>query len=161
MSACNESTHLLKDRSMDDTIFKHHHVRQNGLRQHFATAGKGRAVMFLHGFPDLWRTWRPQIKAVVDASYMAIAPDLRGYGETEGTADAQAATCIDVMGDLVSIMDHLEVPEVTLVAHDWAHRDGRGLEPSIAYLRTCQPKSGSVGARCRGAWTAYAASHRR
>jgi pimeloyl-ACP methyl ester carboxylesterase len=109
---------------MTDTNFKHHHEILNGRRQHFVTAGEGKAVMFLHGFPDLWRSWRAQIKAVVDAGYMAIAPDLRGYGETEGTQDPQAATSIDVMGDLLAILDHLEIDQVTLIAHDWGTNAG-------------------------------------
>ena len=107
---------------MTNEIFKHHHENLNGRRQHFVTAGDGKAVMFLHGFPDLWRSWRAQMKAVVDAGYMAIAPDLRGYGETEGAQDPQAATSIDVMGDLVAILDHLKVDQVTLIAHDWCYR---------------------------------------
>jgi len=109
---------------MDDSIFSHHHELLNGRRQHFVTAGSGPAVMFLHGFPDLWRSWRAQMHAVVQAGYRAIAPDLRGYGDTEGDEDPRASTSIDVMGDLVAILDHLEVHEVTLVAHDWGTNAG-------------------------------------
>ncbi|APR81330.1 putative hydrolase [Minicystis rosea] len=104
---------------MDDSIFKHHRERLNGRQQHFVTAGEGKAVLFPHGFPDLWRTWRAQLRAVADAGYMGIAPDLRGYGETEGAADPQGSTGIDVMGDMIAILDHLGIDQVTVVAHDW------------------------------------------
>lgn len=104
---------------MDHSAFTHHRVRLNGRLQHFVTAGEGKAVLFLHGFPDLWRTWRAQMLAVADAGYMAIAPDLRGFGETEGCADPQSSTAIDVMGDVVAIIDNLGVDQVTVVAHDW------------------------------------------
>ncbi|MBI1290239.1 alpha/beta fold hydrolase [bacterium] len=108
----------------EQPAFKHHHERLNGRQQHFVTAGAGKAVLFLHGFPDLWRTWRAQMRAVVDAGYMAIAPDLRGFGETEGVADPQSYTSVDVMGDLIAILDHLGVAQVTVVAHDWGTNAG-------------------------------------
>lgn len=104
---------------MDDSIFKHHRERLNGRRQHFVTAGEGQAVLFLHGFPDLWRTWRAQMAAVAKAGYLAIAPDLRGFGETEGGEDPERYTAIDVMGDLIAILDHLEIDQATVIAHDW------------------------------------------
>ncbi len=108
----------------DDPAFVHHRERLNGRKQHFVTAGEGKAVLFLHGFPDLWRTWRAQMRAVADAGYMAIAPDLRGFGETEGAANPQSYTSIDVMGDLIAILDHLGVDQVTVVAHDWGTNAG-------------------------------------
>jgi len=104
---------------MNESIFQHHRERLNGRMQHFVTAGQGKAVLFLHGFPDIWRTWRAQMTAVVEAGYMAIAPDLRGFGETEGPEDPKEYTGIDVMGDLVAILDHLGIDQVTVVAHDW------------------------------------------
>ncbi|MGH2940140.1 MAG: alpha/beta fold hydrolase [Solirubrobacterales bacterium] len=109
---------------MDDPIFKHHREQLNGRRQHFVTAGEGKAVLFLHGFPDLWRTWRAQLRAVAEAGYMGIAPDLRGFGETEGVADPQGSTAIDVMADLLAILDHLGIDQVTTVAHDWGTTTG-------------------------------------
>jgi pimeloyl-ACP methyl ester carboxylesterase len=108
----------------DSTFFTHHREKLNGLSQHFVTAGEGKAVLFLHGFPEFWRCWRTQMRAVVDAGYMAIAPDLRGFGETEGGADPQSSTAIDVMGDLIAILDHLGVDQVTLVTHDWGNNAG-------------------------------------
>lgn len=104
---------------MNESIFQHHRERLNGRMQHFVTAGQGKAVLFLHGFPDLWRTWRAQMTAVVDAGYMAIAPDLRGFGDTEGPDDPKEYTGVDVLGDLLAILDHLAIEQVTLVAHDW------------------------------------------
>jgi hypothetical protein len=56
--------------------------------------------------------------AVAEAGYRAIAPDPRGYGDTEADEEPRASTSVDVMGDLVAILDHLQVDDVTLVAHD-------------------------------------------
>jgi pimeloyl-ACP methyl ester carboxylesterase len=108
----------------DNEGFKHHRQQLNGRQQHFVTMGSGPAVLFLHGFPDLWRGWRAQMKAVADAGYLAIAPDLRGYGETEGDENPELYTGLDVIGDLLSILDYLSVDKVTLVAHDWGTTAG-------------------------------------
>lgn len=108
----------------DDAFFTHHYQQLNGRRQHFVTAGQGEAILFLHGFPDMWRSWRAQMRAVAEAGYMAIAPDLRGFGETEGDPDPERYTSIDVMGDLLAILDHLSVRQVTVVAHDWGTNAG-------------------------------------
>lgn len=54
-----------------------------------------------------------QMRAVADAGYIAMAPDLRGYGETEGDPDPRKWTAMDVMGDLVAILDHVGVDQVT------------------------------------------------
>lgn len=109
---------------MNDISFTHHRERLNGRRQHFVTAGEGPAVLFLHGFPDLWRCWSAQLKAVAAAGYTAIAPDLRGYGETEGSPDPEQYTAIDVMADQLAILDHLKIDKVTVVAHDWGTNTG-------------------------------------
>lgn len=107
-----------------DTSFTHYREHLNGRQQHFVTVGEGPAVLFLHGFPDLWRSWRSQMTAVAEQGYLAIAPDLRGFGETEGSADPENHSSIDVMGDLLAIMDHLGVDKVTVVAHDWGTTAG-------------------------------------
>ena len=44
-------------------------------------------VVFLHGWPDSWFSWRHQLKAVAAAGYRGIAPDMRGYGGTEAPAN--------------------------------------------------------------------------
>lgn len=104
---------------MDVTGFAHHHADINGLRQHWVTCGEGPAVLFAHGFPDMWRLWRRQMAAVADAGFRAIAPDLRGFGESEGPADPERYTVVDVIGDLVSILDRMGVEQAVIVGHDW------------------------------------------
>ena len=109
---------------MNNTTFTHYREHLNGRQQHFVTAGEGPAVLFLHGFPDLWRGWSAQLSAVAAAGYLGIAPDLRGYGETEGSPDPEKYTAIDVMADQLAILDHLGVDKVTVVAHDWGTTAG-------------------------------------
>jgi pimeloyl-ACP methyl ester carboxylesterase len=86
---------------------------------HVTEHGDGPVVVFCHGFPDTAYTWRRQMNAVVDAGYRAIAPDMRGYGLSSAPADAGVYTPLHTAGDLVGLLDALEIPDAVLVGHDW------------------------------------------
>ncbi|KAK1420086.1 hypothetical protein QVD17_21406 [Tagetes erecta] len=60
----------------------HSYIQVNGLKLHVAEIGSDQSpvVVFLHGFPEIWYTWRHQLIAVAKAGFRAIAPDYRGYG---------------------------------------------------------------------------------
>src|SRR4051794_41932038 len=58
-------------------------VDAGGLRMQVADAGKGPPVVLLHGFPELWYSWRHQLRDLAGAGFHAIAPDMRGYGGTD------------------------------------------------------------------------------
>jgi pimeloyl-ACP methyl ester carboxylesterase len=87
-----QSTPALLGHSPDQTAratntldVTHHTVTANGIRQHDVEAGEGAPVVLLHGFPETHYAWRHQIP-VLAQHYRVIAPDLRGYGETEKPA---------------------------------------------------------------------------
>src|SRR2546428_95396 len=61
----------------------HRFVETNGIRMHYAEAGAGPLVVLLHGFPECWYAWRHQFGPLAAAGYRAVAPDLRGYGQTD------------------------------------------------------------------------------
>jgi pimeloyl-ACP methyl ester carboxylesterase len=96
-----------------------HFVATNGLEMAVYEQGEGPAVIFLHGFPELAFSWRHQLPAVADAGFRAIAPDLRGYGQTGGPDDVGAYDLQHLVGDVVGLMDALELETATLVGHDW------------------------------------------
>ncbi|KAJ0559996.1 putative soluble epoxide hydrolase [Helianthus annuus] len=70
---------------------------------HIAEKGEGPLVLFLHGFPKLWYTWHHQIVYLADHGYRAVAPDLRGYGQTTGAPlnDHTKFTIHYVVGNLL------------------------------------------------------------
>ncbi|KAE8684091.1 multicystatin-like [Hibiscus syriacus] len=86
---------------------------------HVAEKGQGPVILFLHGFPEIWYTWRHQILALSSLGYHTIAPDLRGYGDTEAPVSITSYSCMHIVGDLVALVDALGVDRVFLVAHDW------------------------------------------
>ena len=94
-------------------------VATNGISLHVTEQGEGPAVLFCHGFPDTSATWRRQMKAVAAAGYRAIAPDMRGYGRSSAPADAALYTPFHTAGDLVGLLDALEIGSAVLVGHDW------------------------------------------
>ncbi|CAI8615412.1 unnamed protein product [Vicia faba] len=77
---------------------EHRTVEVNGIKMHIAEKGKeGPVVLFLHGFPELWYSWRHQIAALGSLGYRAVAPDLRGYGDTEAPASFSLWLMIGVL----------------------------------------------------------------
>ena len=97
---------------------RHRTVEANGVRLHVAEAGpeEGGApvVLLLHGFPDFWYGWRHQMAALAARGYRAVAPDLRGYGDSDSPPDASSYTTFHVVGDLVALISELGQPQVLL-----------------------------------------------
>jgi len=81
--------------------------------------GDGPAVVFCHGFPDLALGWRHQLEPVARAGFRAIAPDQRGYGRSSAPAPIEAYGLTELTGDLVGLLDALEIERAVFVGHDW------------------------------------------
>ncbi|KAJ3687136.1 hypothetical protein LUZ61_016300 [Rhynchospora tenuis] len=103
------------------TEVRHRQVATNGITMHVAEQGdpSGPPVLLLHGFPELWLSWRHQMAALAANGFRAIAPDLRGYGDTDVPADPAAYTIFHIVGDLIGLLDQLELSRVFVVGHDW------------------------------------------
>jgi pimeloyl-ACP methyl ester carboxylesterase len=91
----------------------------NGLRMRVATQGAGPLVLFCHGFPELWCSWRAQLSALAAAGYRAAAPDMRGYGGTDAPADVAAYTQLHLVADMVELVRALGERQAVIVGHDW------------------------------------------
>jgi pimeloyl-ACP methyl ester carboxylesterase len=91
----------------------------NGLRMFIVDEGSGPVVVLLHGFPELSTTWRHQIRALVTAGYRVIAPDQRGYGQTDAPEPVEAYTLLHLVGDVIGVLDAVEAPQAVVVGHDW------------------------------------------
>ncbi|WP_339842307.1 alpha/beta hydrolase [uncultured Halopseudomonas sp.] len=92
----------------------------NGLRTRVASIGTGPVALFIHGWPECWFTWREQMVAIANAGYRAIAPDMPGFGETDGLpaiADYNVARICEFMDELVTQVSGDE--PVLLIGHDW------------------------------------------
>jgi len=80
---------------------------------------RGLPVIFCHGFPELAFSWRRQLMSFAAADRRAIAPDQRGYGGTSRPAEVEAYDMEHLTGDLVRLLDHLEIDKAVFCGHDW------------------------------------------
>ena len=74
------------------TAIKHRTIETNGIRMHVAEQGEGPLVVLCHGFPESWYSWRHQLAALAEAGFRAVAPDMRGYGQTDAPTEIESYT---------------------------------------------------------------------
>src|SRR6202795_3356300 len=97
----------------------HRAVKANGINMHIAEAGEGPLVLLVHGFPELWYSWRHQLPALAEAGYHAVAPDVRGYGQSDAPQAIEAYAMKEHLADAVGILDALGAETAVVVGHDW------------------------------------------
>jgi len=120
-------THFVPGVTLPNDL-SHCYASINGIRMHYVAAGHGaETVVLLHGFPEFWYSWRHQIAALAER-YRVIAPDLRGYNETERRPPFDVAT---LQQDVAALIASLGQERVHLVGHDW----GGGLAWLLAMSR--------------------------
>jgi pimeloyl-ACP methyl ester carboxylesterase len=98
---------------------RHRVVDTNGIRMHVAEQGEGPLVVLCHGFPESWYSWRHQITALADAGFHVVAPDQRGYGQTDRPATIDKYSMLHLTGDIVGLLDVLGEQTAVIVGHDW------------------------------------------
>lgn len=97
----------------------HREVEANGIRMHIAESGAGPLVVLCHGFPESWYSWRHQLHALARAGFQAVAPDMRGYGQTQRPEEIDQYTLLHLVGDVVGLLDALGAETAVIVGHDW------------------------------------------
>jgi pimeloyl-ACP methyl ester carboxylesterase len=98
---------------------EHLQVEANGIRIHAVTQGEGPPVLFCHGFPGLWYSWRHQLPAVAEAGFRAIAVDMRGYGRSDRPLHAGEYGNQTIVADLTGVLDALGEDQAVVVGHDF------------------------------------------
>ena len=91
----------------------------NGITMRVAGQGTGPLVLFCHGWPESWYSWKHQLAAVAAAGYRAVAPDMRGYGGTDAPANIDQYTLLHLVGDMVDLVKVLGETQAVIVGHDW------------------------------------------
>jgi len=100
------------------TAMKSGYAQANGVRLHYQSAGSGRLVLFLHGFPEFWRCWRKQLEHF-GADHLAVAPDMRGYNLSDCPADVAQYRGKVLVEDIRQLARGFTQDKFVLVAHDW------------------------------------------
>ena len=97
-------------------------ISANGIHMRYAECGEnagGKVVLFCHGWPESWYSWRHQLLALSKAGYHCIAPDMRGYGGTDAPQAIEAYSQLHLVGDMVELMRVLGHSQVVIIGHDW------------------------------------------
>jgi pimeloyl-ACP methyl ester carboxylesterase len=114
-----QENHLMDEQSPIDGI-SFRYIETNGIRMRLAIMGdSGPLVIMAHGWPESWYSWRHQIKAVAEAGYRVVAPDMRGYGGTDAPPDVEDYDIVTIAADIVGIVDAYGEDQAILMGHDW------------------------------------------
>jgi pimeloyl-ACP methyl ester carboxylesterase len=102
----------------EKSMFKHEYANVNNIRLHYVSAGKGKLLLFLHGFPEFWYEWKHQL-AEFGRDYQAVALDMRGYNLSSRLADVKQYGMKYLVEDVRAFAAHLGHRKFVLVGHDW------------------------------------------
>jgi epoxide hydrolase 4 len=103
-------------KSHSDPDFRYADV--NGVRLHYASAGAGKLMLFVHGFPQFWYAWHELLPEFA-RDHHAVAPDMRGVNLSGKPEGVKAYHVTQQTEDLRALMRHLGHERCILVGHDW------------------------------------------
>jgi pimeloyl-ACP methyl ester carboxylesterase len=100
-------------------VVTHRFINTNGIKMHIAQQGEGPLLVLCHGFPESWYSWRHQLRVLSEAGYHVVAPDQRGYGQTDRPEPIEAYNILELTADIVGLVDALNQEHAVIVGHDW------------------------------------------
>ncbi|HEY9758122.1 MAG TPA: alpha/beta hydrolase [Oculatellaceae cyanobacterium] len=101
-----------------ESAVNHGYLENNGVKIHYASLGTGPLVLFVHGFPDYWYTWRNQMLSLSE-HFQTVAIDLRGYNLSDKPAGRDQYQMQQLVSDIVAVGRHFQKKLFALVGHDW------------------------------------------
>ena len=99
-------------------MWDHNYAEVNGLRLHYVSRGRGKLLLFLHGFPTFWYKWRDQL-TVLGEEFRVVAPDMRGYNLSDKPVEIEQYRMPHLVEDVRALVDHLDQKPFVLIGHDW------------------------------------------
>ncbi|XP_053599760.1 epoxide hydrolase 1-like [Plodia interpunctella] len=98
----------------------HKYIKVNNVKLHYVESGDPSKplMIFLHGFPEFWYSWRHQILEF-QKDYWCIAVDMRGYGDSERPETVEAYKIEVLVEDVRDLVRQLGRENCILVSHDW------------------------------------------
>lgn len=102
-------------------LLEHLQFETSGVRLHAVAAGpaNGPVVVLLHGFPEFWKGWSPQIGPLAEAGFRVIVPDQRGYHLSDKPSKVADYRLERLGEDVTGMLDHLGVREACIAGHDF------------------------------------------
>ncbi|XP_049765008.1 epoxide hydrolase 4-like [Schistocerca cancellata] len=104
----------------DPALGTHHYAKLKGIQLHYVEKGDHSKplMLFIHGFPEFWYSWRHQIKEF-SKDYWVVAYDMRGYGDSEKPESVSSYSMDLLVDDVKQLVEYFGKQKITLVAHDW------------------------------------------
>lgn len=97
--------------------WQHRDIITNGIRMHYVIQGEGPLIVLLHGFPEFWYSWRLQIPVLAAQGYRVVAPDLRGYNDSDKPRTGYDVATL--LRDIQGLIQGLGYDKAAIVGHDW------------------------------------------
>lgn len=94
-------------------------VTSGDVRLRAALVGEGPLVVLVHGWPELWTSWRHQMAPLAAAGFRVAALDVRGYGGSDKPEETLAYRMRSLVDDVLAVLDHLDEERAVVVGHDW------------------------------------------
>ncbi|MDV3000156.1 MAG: Soluble epoxide hydrolase [Chroococcopsis gigantea SAG 12.99] len=104
--------------SLQATQWQSAFITTNGINLHYITKGRGKLILFLHGFPEFWYSWRHQMKEF-GKDYHVVALDLRGYNKSDKPPAVKDYSMSQLLLDVKGTIEALGYDRCILVGHDW------------------------------------------
>ncbi len=103
-----------------DAQATHGYADSAGVKIHYAALGDSTKplVIFIHGFPDYWYTWREQMK-VLSKDHYCVAIDQRGYNLSDKPQGGENYQMKFLVADVIAVIKHLKRDKAIIVGHDW------------------------------------------
>ena len=126
----------------------HEYADVNGVRLHYARAGTGPLIVFLHGFPEFWYEWKNQL-AEFSRDHTVVAPDMRGYNLSSKPAELSAYQMPKLVEDVRALASRTDEVERRDEIH--ARRARLGRRRRVGLRRAAPRDARQAGHRQRAA----------
>src|SRR5262252_4998693 len=94
-------------------------VRNGPISLNVAAKGEGPLILCVHGWPELWYSWRHQIEHFAAKGFKVAALDVRGYGGSSKPGEIAAYSMRQLTADVAAVIDQLAGGQAILFGHDW------------------------------------------
>jgi pimeloyl-ACP methyl ester carboxylesterase len=102
---------------MHRPAWNHRYVEASGIGVHYVRHGGGAPLVLLHGWPEFWYVWRKNIPTLAE-SFDVVAPDLRGFGDSDKPGDPPEELLGNLVEDLRALADSLGFERFGIVSHE-------------------------------------------
>jgi alpha/beta hydrolase fold len=137
---------------------EHKYAENDGVKIHYACMGDGPLMVFIHGFPDFWYSWRHQMHGLKD-NYRVVALDTRGYNKSDKPEKQEDYDMKLLVQDVAAVIKAEGQEKAVIVGHDWGGAIAWQFATTMPHMATKliivnlpHPK----GAAAQILWTAFA-----